>query len=483
MTNTGWKPNRLSHTPLHKQIEDYIKEKILNGEWPIGTRIPSQRALAKAFGVNRSTVVTAFEELAASGLIAGKTGGGTKVVNNTWNLLASSPTPDWNTYVSSGIYQPNRAMIQRINEAEFHPHIIRLGTGELSPQLLPAVQLEHIFQKASRKGIFLGYEEPKGNLLLREQLAKYLKGLNIHTSPSSILIVSGALQALQLVSIGLLKKGSTILLEKPSYLYSIHVFQSAGMKLYGIPMDKEGMEISLIQKYKKETNGALLYTIPSFHNPTGIMMTESRRKELISVCQEERLPVIEDDVYRDLWIDHPPPSPLKANDHNGNVLYVGSMSKSVSPGLRIGWIVGLEQVINRLADIKMQTDYGSSSLSQIVAAQWYSSGIYVEHLNKLRAELKIRRDTMLNALKNYFSEIATWNVPKGGFYIWLRLCQPFSFRRLFDQALKAGILLNPGHLYDQAGSECCIRISYSHASLKQIEFGMRKLAEIIKTLE
>ncbi|WP_028401201.1 PLP-dependent aminotransferase family protein [Ectobacillus panaciterrae] len=481
MKDLGWKPNRLSPVPLHRQIEEYIKGKILNGEWTIGTKIPSQRQLADSLCVNRSTVVTALDELTAQGLLEGKKGGGTKVINNTWSLLAANPPLDWNSYVRSGIHHPNLPTVQEINRAEFYPDMIRLGTGELSPELLPYKQMQNIWDRLSVRMMSLGYEEPKGDLFLRQAVTEHLKNIGIHTSPSSVLIVSGALQALQLISIGLLHRGSSVLLEKPSYLYSVHVFQSAGMKLVGVPMDEQGIQTSFLPRYRKQYGGALLYSIPSFHNPTGILMTENRRKDLLTTCEQERLPIVEDDVYRDLWMDCPPPMPLKANDKNGNVLYVGSLSKTVSPGLRIGWVVGPEPVIERLADIKMQTDYGSSSLSQWAAAEWLSSGLYQEHLSYIRRELKSRRDATIDLLQKHFGNIASWNVPKGGFYIWLRFIPSIPIRELFEKALKEGILLNPGNVYDRDTTQY-IRISCSYASLSDMEYGLARLSIIIRDL-
>ncbi|MED4727403.1 PLP-dependent aminotransferase family protein [Aneurinibacillus migulanus] len=481
MADLQWKPNSSPSIPLHKQIEEYIKEKILNGEWTVGTKIPSQRALAAAFGVNRSTVVTALDELTALGFIEGKSGGGTRVINNTWSLLTSTPPPDWNTYVKAGIHQPNLPTIQEINRAEFVPGVIRLGTGELSPELLPTDKMETIFRNLSQRAMPLGYEGPKGNLYLRQQISTYVKSLGIDCSPSSILVVSGALQALQLISIGLLHRGSTILLEKPSYLYSVHVFQSSGMKLFGVPLDEQGIQTSLIAQFKKQHNGALLYTIPSFHNPTGTLMSEKRRTQLMKVCENESLPIIEDDVYRDLWLDAPPPKPLKAFDKNGIVLYLGSMSKTVSPGLRIGWVIGPEPVIDRLADIKMQTDYGSSSLSQWAAAEWFSSGLYEEHIESVREQLKIRRETAIQALEKHIGDIATWTAPTGGFYIWVRLLPTISIRKLFEKALAEGILLNPGNIYDLHANQY-LRLSYAYASLTDLTSGIEKLSILIRLL-
>ncbi|PMC35891.1 GntR family transcriptional regulator [Bacillus sp. UMB0899] len=481
MSGEDWKPIKSSSVPLHVQITTYMKNKMVSGEWTIGTKLPSQRTLALQFNVNRSTVVTALEELVAEGLLESKIGSGTRVINNTWSLIASAPPPDWISYVQSGIHEPNMNIIQTINKSEANPNIIRLGTGELSPELLPNKQTLQLLQTDREDILSLGYEEPKGSFALRQTISYYLKKKGISVSPASILIVSGALQALQLISIGLLKRGSVIFHEIPSYLNSVHVFQSAGMNLLGIPMDKEGVKYDSIGRLKRQHNAALLYTIPSFHNPTGILMSEERRKQLLDVCKQAALPIIEDDVYSELWFDYPPPNPLKAIESQGNVLYIGSVSKSLSPGLRIGWVVGPEPVIDRLADIKMQTDYGSSSISQYVVHKWIQSGLYEQYLTQVRENLKQRRDYTVNLLHTYFSDFATWEIPKGGFYIWLHLKSGVSTRKLFDAALQEGILLNPGSVYDKYDQEH-LRISYSYASLEELEKGLRLLSDLIKRL-
>ncbi|MFB6469411.1 PLP-dependent aminotransferase family protein [Cytobacillus sp. Hz8] len=479
MFENEWKPQKYSSIPLHLQIYQYLKGKILNGEWTVGTKLPSQRELAKQFAVNRSTIVTALEELAADGFIQTRVGSGTKVMNNTWSQLASTPPPNWIDYVHSGIHEPNKTMIQKINQAEANPSIIRLGTGELSPELLPNKVMKKMLQLGPMENLTLGYEEPKGSIHLRQTISLFLNRKGIKVSPDSILIVSGAIQALQLISIGLLKRGSVILHETPSYLNSVHVFQSAGMNLFGLPLDQDGIKTDSIGRLKRQHDGVLLYTIPTFHNPTGTLMTDAKRQELLAISQKESLPIIEDDVYGELWLETPPPQPIKAQDQQGNVLYIGSISKTLSPGLRIGWLVGPEPVINRLADIKMQTDYGSSSLSQLMVKKWMDSGLYEEHLCQVRRELKFRRDYTIQILKQYFSDIASWKIPKGGFYIWLQLKTKISTRKLFDVALSEGILLNPGSLYDQNDQQH-LRISYSYVSLAELERGLKKLSMLIK---
>lgn len=478
--NIDWKPDKNLNKPLYIQIKDYFKEKIILGEWQVGFMIPTQRELAKIFNVNRSTIVAAIDELKAEGILEGKGKGGTKIVNNVSPLLVNIQ-PDWKSYIDEGIHIPNVKTIKKINTLEFRNDYIRLSTGEPSSELFPKENMKIILNEIAKDMNNLGYESPSGTMYLREQVSKYLRNFGIDASPSSILIVSGALQAIQLISMGLLQKGSTVLLENPSYMYSLQIFQSLDMRRRGIPMDKEGVEASLIPDYIKKHVPSILYTIPNFQNPTSIVMSEQRRKELLKVCQQERLPIIEDDVYRELWIDTPPPIPIKSMDNNGLVLYVGSVSKALCPGLRIGWIVGPEPVIERLGDIKMQTDYGSSSLSQLTVGKWLETGLYEEHLKEIRKQLAIRRDITISALNKYFKDIAVWDVPLGGYYVWITLKYKIGMYKLFDEACKIGILLYPGYIYD-ANFNYSLRISFSYAPIGELEEGLFRLSILIKEL-
>ncbi len=478
MLDIDWKPDRNSPTQLHLQIVGYIKNKISCGEWSVGTKLPSQRTLSDLFNVNRSTVVAAMEELAAEGVVDGNSGGGTVIINDTWTLLPMDRNYNWNNYISSGAHQPNHNIIQQINQAEFEPGIIRLGSCEPSPELIPYGMLQKTMKNLPEAAKILGYEEPRGSIHLRKELCRYLGTMGIEAGPSSILITSGALQALQLISLGLLHSSSVVYLEKPSYLYSLRTFQSFGMKLSGISTDEDGIDIQELFERHRRKRGSMLFTIPTFHNPTGNVMSLERRKALLEKCEMERLPVIEDDVYREIWFEEEPPMPLKAFDKNGLVLYVGGMSKNLSPGLRIGWVVGPEQVIGRLADIKMQSDYGSSSLSQYVAAEMLASGSYAEYNKILRTKVRIRRDAALTALNKYFKGFATWNIPAGGYFIWLRLNDSISMYQLFVKALKNKILIHPGDLYEYHSSQY-IRISYSNASLEEIDYGIKVLSQLV----
>lgn len=478
MININWKPDKSSDVTITNQIVEYFKDKILSGKWTVGSVIPNQRLLAEKFEVNRSTIAAAMGELKADGLITSNGKSGTKVANGMLNYLASYQ-PDWNGYIDYGIHAPNYKTIKTINDTEFNSDYIRLSSGEASPELFPVEILKKVVAEVANDINALGYECPNGSLYLREQLSKYLKKQGIDAKPESILIVSGALQAIQLISMGLLQYGSTVFIEKPSYLYSLQILKTLGMRKCGIEMDKEGIIASKIPHNIRKNKLSLLYTIPNFQNPTGILMSQKRRDELLKTCQESKIPIVEDDVYRELWIDEEPIHSLKSLDVSGNVIYIGSISKSLSPGLRIGWVVAPEPVINRLSDIKMQMDYGSSSLSQLVVAKFLEQGYYEEHLKVMRSKLKKRRDKALSLLELYFSDLADWDKPKGGFYIWIKLRKKISMTRLFEDACSKGILLYPGYLYESSSNDY-LRISYSYANDVEMEKGIKVLSQIVK---
>lgn len=473
-----WRPNKDSEEPVYLQIAEYIRDQIGKGNWTYGMKLPTQREFAKLFEVNRSTIVQAVDILKAEGILEGNSRNGTKVANSTWSIYLSSRDTNWNQYIDYGIHQPNKEFIQTINRVEFNPGMIRMSTGEPSPSMFPKAQLDKIIAATSSRYDYLGYTEPKGLLSLRKSIASYLKTIGMNVEPESILIVSGTLQALQLIALGITPRGSTIMVEKPSYIQSLNIFQSSGMDLMGIAMDAHGLIPKEMVKYKKR-NSKFLYTIPTFHNPTGITMPEERRKELYEVCKSERLPIIEDDVNRELWIDKKPPAPIKTLDHAGNVLYLGSASKSFAPGLRIGWVVGPESIVDRLADIKMQTDYGASAIAQHIFSECIDSGLYETHTANLRVDLKQRRDAVLGMLEYHLSGMATWTIPNGGFFIWIRFAKQINVRRMFYKALDRGCVLILGNVYDSSDSNS-IRMSYSYEKLENLDKGLGIVAELIR---
>lgn len=470
-----WKPNRHSHLTIQEQIIDWIKSHIERGDWTVGTKIPTQRQLAAQFNVNRSTVQVALDELKADGLLESKIGSGVFVNNNSWNMLLNTAQPNWQQHIESSIHKPNYHTIQLINEYEQRDDIIRLGTGELSPELLPIKQIERSLKQISLESKAIGYSSPQGSQKLRGILCSYLKKRGIQTTPENILIVSGALQALQLIAFGLLEGGSIVFQEQSSYLNSVHPFQSTGMRMISVSRDEHLTDNLRALKRKRQS---LFYCVPTLNNPTGYNWSMEEKKSLYNTCKELQIPIIEDDVYHELLFESTSPA-IKSFDTSGQVLYIGSVSKTLSPGLRIGWVVAPSPVIGRLADIKMQTDYGSSAFSQEIVSHWISSGLYEKHLIKLREQLKRRATFVEEILEQQFQKIATWKKSEGGFYIWLRFHEPIVTKALFLKLLNQNVLVNPGYIYESSDLHH-IRFSYAYASLEELKKGLNILLELVQ---
>ncbi|MGG4037864.1 PLP-dependent aminotransferase family protein [Heyndrickxia ginsengihumi] len=470
----------MSKVPIYLQIVHSIREKIYSGEWTIGSKLPTQREMAEQFQVNRSTVITAIEILKAEGLLESKYGSGIYVVNNQWSILTATSQPNWNDISKWALHPPSDKSVQIINELETRKDIIQLSKGELGSELFPRSEIALATEKVSGKLHDFGYGDGAGDIDLRKEISKRLGKIGISTSASGILIVSGALQGIQLISQGVLKTGSTVFIESPSYLYSIYLFRSAGMKLKDISVKNNGFNIEELAKQKILKNNSVIYLNPTYHNPTSTLMPLKERNQLIKLCRYFHLPIIEDDIYRDLWIDEPAPPPLKALDTQGQVLYVGSFSKTVAAGLRIGWVVGPEVVIKRLSDLRMQIDYGSSYFSQAVVKELLASGLYDRHLAKVREGLKERRDFMLNLLDYHLSEYATWIKPKGGFFIWVTLNKNVNIRKLFKQSLNSGVLINPGFIYND--NKPSIRLSFSFPGFNEMEKGVLIIKNLLKNM-
>lgn len=463
-----WKPQRSDSKTLFSQIHDWMLGNIERGNWPISMRLPSQRKLAHDLGVNRSTIIQVFEELKAKGVLETIHGGGTFVSSNGWELLLARKQPNWNGHMQNSLYTPNVETIQLINEFEQKSEVLRLGTGELSPELLPLTKLRQSLTEMVLTEENIRYSSPKGNIKLRHAVASHLKKKGISAFPENILIVSGALQALQLISYGILAQHSTVYYSAPSYVESIQSFQAAGMKL--IPIEAEARNIA--------NKNAFFYTIPTLNNPSGTIMSEKERNTLMQRCRQDQIPIVEDDVYGDLTFTDSPP-PLKAMDTSGQIVYVGGMSKTISPGLRIGWITAPEPIINSLADLKMQLDYGSSGFSQEIVTYWLQSGLYETHVHSLRTTLQKRAQSTETMLNETFADIATWESPKGGFYIWLRFNQPIIKKDVFKELLQHNVLINPGYLYDQNDNHH-IRLSYAYESLDRLAIGLTRLNKVVR---
>jgi GntR family transcriptional regulator, regulator for abcA and norABC len=474
-----WKPNRESKTPIYKQLAIYIENGIADGTFPHDKPLPSERGLAKELGINRSTVIAAYDELESNGLIDRNRGSGTTISKDIWGI-SKKRIPSWNRYIEAGSFLPNLPVTQRIHKEMAEQNLINLASGELSKDLFPMKSLREITSNRSFIGS-LGYDHPQGNVILRETLTNHVKKYrNIEANPSSILITSGAQQALHLVVQCLLKAGDAVAIENPSYHYNLPVFQSAGIKTFYLKGDQDGINPNDISALYKKHRIRMIFLNTIFQNPTGTLMAENRRKKILEISSEYGIPVVEDDPYSLTAFTGEKIQTLKSFDTTGNVLYISSLTKIVASGLRIGWIIGPKAVIERLSDAKQQVDFGHASYTQWIANDFLDSTNFESHIKNLVIQLKSRRNQIVNSLQTYLNDQVDFDIPKGGIHIWCRIEKEFNEIQLLEESIKRGVIYVPG---STMGSEKgFVRFTFSREKEEYINEGIKRFAEALKAV-
>jgi GntR family transcriptional regulator of abcA and norABC len=481
-TDLGWQPDMQSTVPLFRQLAFHLRNQIRGGVLVAGTRLPPQRTLAQQLGVNRTTIVSAYQELQADGLVDGHAGGGTVVRSLESSEDAGAGIFDWHDILDRGTFVHDRSLAAEVAHARTLPGIVSLGQGELATDLRPTAALQALFRAAPVSEDWLGYEGVYGYQPLREAIAAHMTSRGAPTEPDRVLILAGAQQGLYLICRGLLQAGDTVVVEAPSYLLTLGVLQMAGIRILRAPLDQFGLIPDRLEELLARHRVAMVFTMPAYQNPTGAVLAASRRTALLNLCEQYRVPLIEDDVYGELGFESPAPVPLYALDQGGYVIYVSSVSKSVAAGLRVGWLVGPPSMIKRLAEMKYQMDYGSSVVPQWVTQQWLSQGYHGAHLVQVARALRARRDVMEDELHRQFGPLLTWPQPRGGFHLWARVQAPVSSTSLFRRALRAGIGIKPGSLYGVPARQCWIRLSFQHASLDELRAVPRTLRAVVDEL-
>ncbi len=474
-----WTPDPKSKTPLFRQIALHLEEQITKGVLSPGSLLPSERKLAKQLNVNRSTVVAAYAELRSTGLIESKQGSGTRVSTELWGI-STRRLPNWRAYVEQGMFLPSLPLFNRVREATTIRGVINLASGEPDPRFFPTSTLSKLMPEVPVEAA-LNYPEPLGLKFLREQISRYMKRqVGIEASADEILITAGAQQALHLITQCLLSPGESVGLEGPSYFYSLPLFPSSGLRLVRLPLDDEGLIPEELYSLYQRNKVRMVFTVPTLQNPTGITMSMDRRRRVLDVCRELRIPIVEDDPYHALYPDDGRPLAIKSLDDDHRVLYIGSLSKIVAPGLRIGWIVGPHSVLARLADAKRQMDFGTSTIMQYLAAVYLSSNDWEHHLVSIRSKLDEQKHVMANYLDSSLSRILEFDIPKGGYYMWCRLRRPCNENQLIEACIRNGVVVMPGTVFGaQPGY---VRMTYARSAPDKIEEGLSRLNQALTEL-
>lgn len=439
--------------PLYQQIIEGIEQAIALGQLSPGERLPSERDLSIWLEVNRSTVIRAFDELAERNIIVKKAGSGTYVNDQKWGLLAS-PSFNWRNNLMNSYRQPAATLPQTQH------NYYDLRNGDLPIELYPSLKLPEM----DWQSLILAEQQDAtqmGILSLRETVQSYVKQRFNFTVPvEQILITSGTQQAISLIALGLLKPGDAIGIEQPSYFYALPIFQSVGLRIYGIPVDQQGVSIQRLDELIHKHSLKMIFVNPNFQNPTGAVMSSERKKALIEFCQRKNLPIVEDDAYSQLFFySSLDVDPIKKLDLQGQTIYLGSLSKYLGKSIRIGWMIAPESVVNNLADIRQKLDSGLSALPQVMA-EHYLKDYSQTHEHYLRNVLKQRAQLCVQWLRENLSNDYQFDMPLGGFHLYIT--SKNHREELVSALAQHNVLALPGKYFGDAKLNNRARLSFTH---------------------
>jgi len=372
----------------------------------------------------------------------------------------------------------NPSVIREILKVTEKPGIISFAGGLPSPKTFPveafAAACETVLRTDGHAA--LQYAASEGVLGLREWIAGQLPW---DVSPDQILITTGSQQGLDLVAKVLIDEGSTVLVETPTYLGALQAFTPMEPHIVSVASDAEGVDIADLSA--KAPGARFFYVLPNFQNPTGRSMSEARRQALVDAAQAAGVPIVEDNPYGDLWFDQPPPKPLTARNPEG-CIYLGSFSKVLAPGLRLGYVVAPKAIMPKLLQAKQAADLHSPTFNQRMVAEVLKDGFIDRHVPTIRALYKAQCHAMLEALQKEMAGLdVQWNSPDGGMFLWVRLPKGLSAVELLPKAVDRGVAFVPGAaFYADHADPRTLRLSFVTASVEQIHVGIAALAQAIR---
>lgn len=478
-----------SKTALYKQIIEQIASQIINGTLSPGYQLPPERQLAKTLGVNRTTVLNAYKELKAEGLVDSHVGKGTVVLERRY--IEMQPTsvrnaPIWEHFLSEYSKRINGETVNDMLELVNRTDIISFAAGLASLENRPIKALQGIekdlLESDDRTPLLVS--PVAGFSSLRNALSDYMKEKGCFCQPSEIMILSGSQQGIDLVARTLINPGDIVFIEEPSYFPAIDSFKAAGAKLLGIPMMNDGMDVDVLDQLLQRYHPKLIYTMPTYHNPSGITMSMSKRIRILELIDKYRVPTLEDSAYSELCFDGNVLPSLKSMDKSGYIIYINTFSKTVYPGLRLGWLCAHKKLIQQLVAIRQLMDVHSNCLSQQIIERFIRNKGIDDYIKLVCEEYKHRRDIMIEAFEQYAPQGLLWNKPEGGYYIWCSLPQGISATKLVPKAAEYGVAVLPGtsfFLTKQQG-ESFLRLNYTYAPQNDIDKGVKALCDAVKEL-
>ena len=468
------RPDPASGLALYLQVTRSIEEAIRAGRLRVGDRLPAERELATQLGVSRTTVTGAYQELQSRGILRGHVGRGTVVVGAPPETRRAALP--WAQRIAPVAIQATQAAFS----APAEPDVVAFDCGLPDPALYPVEALDALVTGLPRGDVTLYTPAPaQGDAVLREALARWLRPRGIVARPDEILVTTGGQQGLNVLARCFLSPGDVVLTETPTYMGALLTFRWAGADVVGVPIDHDGIRVDALEDALARYRPKLLYLIPAFHNPTAAVLSAERRARVLDLATQYRVPVVESDLYGDLYFEREPPPPLKAHDTGGVVIYQGGGSKLGLPGLRVGWLVAPTPAMAALTAAKTFQDLHTAALTQRVAAAFIGSPHVERHLARLRVECRMRRDTLVAALRQHCPTLS-FRVPAGSYYLWARLPAPLTGEALLPLARDHGVGVKLGSAFSAVGgAEDHIRLCYAALAPERIVEGARRLAAAI----
>ncbi|GAB4459572.1 MAG: PLP-dependent aminotransferase family protein [Elainellaceae cyanobacterium] len=473
--------DRRSPQPVYLQIRQRIHRLIQSGTLQPGDRLPSIRSLAEAAQVNKLTVIEAYSVLEADGLIYARPGSGYFVSEPS----VTSPIPPSRFAPSQEVIIPDQGEMSYFDIYMASVSALHQDGVTVFSSGFPHPHDTDILQRVSRRAfkemgaLLFNYDLPQGQYPLRKQIAQLLVQKGLDASPDQLIVTNGSMQGLSLVMQEIVQPGDWVIVESPTFHGALAVLQQLGARVIGIPMTREGMNLDLLAQYLHSHRPRLIYTISTLHNPTGITTSLAHRQQLLDLARRYDCRILEDNAYEGLNFD-PVPPPIKALDQDDLVIYAGTFTKTLMPGLRVGYLVVTGDDYGRLLERKLLHDLCVSTASQAIVSEYLATGYYRRHLSQLCSRNLQGRGVMLKALEQHFPEEASWTVPNGGLFLWVKLPDRLPMQLICSEAAAEGILVTPGStFFPNLQGYPAMRLNFSYDA-ETIERGMAILGRIMK---